>query len=247
MKNRRKLKAEVLTLLANEPLSTIIARTEQYDLLHLSHVLFVAICRPEPKVRWHGVSLFGIVVNKVAERESEAARMIMRRFLWSLNDESGGIGWGAPEAMAECMARNSLLAQEYCHMLVSYMRDDGPELFQDGNYLELPELQRGLLWGIHRLLVTRPGVLADESLVGDLVKYLQSADGPVRGLAARCLAQLPVAEVESAAVALRSLAEDQTSIEIYEDGAFFTTTVASLARQALELLSTDARDHGANI
>jgi len=37
-------------------------------------------------------------------------------------------------------------------MLVSYMREDGPEAFQDGNFIELPMLQRGLLWGIGRLI-----------------------------------------------------------------------------------------------
>jgi len=44
------------------------------------------------------------------------------------------------------------LAEEYLHMLVSYMREDGPKAFQDGNFIELPMLQRGLLWGIGRLI-----------------------------------------------------------------------------------------------
>ena len=41
---------------------------------------------------------------------------------------------------------------EYIHMLVSYIREDGPEAFQDGNFIELPLLQRGVLWGIGRLV-----------------------------------------------------------------------------------------------
>eukprot|EP00362_Geleiidae_sp_MMETSP1317_P000447 CAMPEP_0201284794 /NCGR_PEP_ID=MMETSP1317-20130820/84991_1 /ASSEMBLY_ACC=CAM_ASM_000770 /TAXON_ID=187299 /ORGANISM="Undescribed Undescribed, Strain Undescribed" /LENGTH=71 /DNA_ID=CAMNT_0047606373 /DNA_START=1077 /DNA_END=1289 /DNA_ORIENTATION=- len=66
----------------------------------------------------------------------EEARIVMRRMLWSMNDESGGIGWGVPEAMAEVMTCNKGLAEEYIHMLISYMREDGEELFQDGNFLE---------------------------------------------------------------------------------------------------------------
>jgi len=55
----------------------------------------------------------------------ESARVIMRRLMWSLNDESGGIGWGAPEAMGEIMARHEQLTKEYSAILGSYIREDG--------------------------------------------------------------------------------------------------------------------------
>ena len=74
----------------------------------------------------------------------------MRRLMWNLNDESGGIGWRArPEAMGEIVARSERLADEYGHILISY-------LDPDGNYLEHPLLQRGLLWGIGRFAHARP-------------------------------------------------------------------------------------------
>lgn len=50
--------------------------------------------------------------------------------------------------MAESMCQQKVLAREYVHMLVSHMRQDGEELCQDGNFLEHPLLQRGLLWGL---------------------------------------------------------------------------------------------------
>jgi len=68
----------------------------------------------------------------------EAARIVMRRYIWSLNDESGGIGWGAPEAMAVGIYHHDGLCDEYLHMLISYMLPDGPLEHQDGNFLELP-------------------------------------------------------------------------------------------------------------
>jgi len=37
----------------------------------------------------------------------------MRRLMWNLNDESGGIGWGNPEAMGEILACHEALANEY--------------------------------------------------------------------------------------------------------------------------------------
>ncbi|MDP3430251.1 MAG: hypothetical protein Q8R89_07980, partial [Desulfomicrobium sp.] len=62
--------------------------------------LFSALCNPSALIRWRAVTGFGIVVAALAAKTPEKARVVMRRFIWSLNDESGGIGWGAPEAMA---------------------------------------------------------------------------------------------------------------------------------------------------
>ena len=59
----------------------------------------------------------GASLARLADADMEAARIVMRRLLWSLNDESGGIGWGAPESMAEAMCRHQGLALEYAHML----------------------------------------------------------------------------------------------------------------------------------
>jgi len=52
----------------------------------------------------------GRVVSSLAEKDMESARVVMRRLMWNLNEESGGIGWGCPEAMGETMARSAPLA-----------------------------------------------------------------------------------------------------------------------------------------
>ena len=57
-------------------------------------------------------------------------------------------------------------------MLISYMREDGEELCQDGNYLEHPLLQRGLLWGVARLSRCRPHVLLERGAGPDILPYL---------------------------------------------------------------------------
>ena len=62
----------------------------------------------------------GQVVSNLADTDMESARVIMRRLIWNLNDESGGIGWGSPEAMGDIMACHERLAGEYHRLLVSY-------------------------------------------------------------------------------------------------------------------------------
>ncbi|HID31456.1 MAG TPA: HEAT repeat domain-containing protein, partial [Desulfobacterales bacterium] len=116
----------------------------------------------------------GAVVANLAEKDMESARVVMRRLMWSLNDESGGIGWGAPEAMGEIIASHEGLAKEYVSVLISYVREDG-------NFLEYEALQRGAIWGVGRVAQARPELV--QNAVPHLVLFLESPDAAVRGLA----------------------------------------------------------------
>lgn len=192
--SRRQEKSAILALLQNSSLEVIYDNLGSYPEHRLINLLFSALCHPVEKIKWHAVCAFGWLVPKIAEiKDLEAARIVMRRFLWSLNDESAGIGWGAPEAMAEIMCHSSVLRSEYLHMLVSYMREDGEALFEDGNYLELPMLQRGLLWGIGRLCQEHRQEMVAQQIGLDLRSYLNSGDVPVVALAIWCLGLLGMA------------------------------------------------------
>jgi hypothetical protein len=194
------------------------------------NALFSAICRSDEVLRWHAISGMGASVARLAGEDLAEARIVMRRFLWSLNDESGGIGWGAPESMAEAMHHQEQLAREYIHMLVSYTRGDGEELFEDGNYLEHETLQQGLLWGIGRLAGVRSVLLHKHLLCDDLTPYLSSSDGTVRGLAARALGLFGD---RAAQPQLRAAVDDPAKVRLYDEGVFIDTCVGELARQAL--------------
>ncbi|MGE4559702.1 MAG: DVU0298 family protein, partial [Desulfobulbus sp.] len=152
----RAIKNKVLELFNDRDLADILQELEAIAAKDAVNALFSLICREDPALRWRAISCMGRTVARLAGQEMEEARVVMRRFLWSLNDESGGIGWGAPESMAEVMCCQDGLAREYVHLLISYMREDGEEVCQDGNYIEHPLLQRGLLWGVARLSACRP-------------------------------------------------------------------------------------------
>lgn len=226
----RKIKKEVLTLLAGGDLARSRQELAKYNEHGLVNPLFSALYRPEEMLRWHTVTVFGEVLARLADKDMEAARIIMRRYIWSLNDESGGIGWGAPEAMAEAMYHHDRLCGEYVHMLISYMRLDGLLEHQDGNFLELPELQRGLLWGIGRLAEKRAALLLEKEVVPDLLAYLPSDDETVRGLAAKALGVLGG---DDCVVELQPLLDDTRPIRLYHDGEISVKTVSELASTAL--------------
>lgn len=119
------------------------------------NALFTYIQNTTESVKWRAVRAMGRVVSAMATEKPEKARIIMRRLMWSLNDESGGIGWGAPEAMGEIMARNKTLAREYRNILLSYVNPQG-------NYLEYDPLRKGADWAIARVKKVYPDFL-DES------------------------------------------------------------------------------------
>lgn len=222
---RRQMKKAILEKLNQDDLQDVVDALAEYSPTDLINHLFTGLCSISDTVRWHSVAMMGRVVSQIAEGEMEKARVIMRRFLWMLNDESGGIGWGAPEAMAEIMAQHRQLREEYLHMLISYLRDDGPELFQDGNFIELPTLQRGLLWGIGRLCQDHGAVLVERGVGADIPQYLQSDDRIVRGMAVWCLLQLSSAMAE---VDVSALAGENTELTIYLDGELKIHTTSSL-------------------
>jgi HEAT repeat protein len=223
-------KRYISKLLASDDIEAVIS-----ELLSLPHSrainpLIGALCSNDETVRWHAVSALGPVVAGLADSDMEGARVVMRRFMWSLNDESGGIGWGAPEAMGEIMACHARLAGEYNHILVAFMREEG-------FYLELEALQRGLMWGVGRLAQARPDLLRKRNAPAFLLPYLDSPDSIVCGLAAWALGLLRATE---AVPGLKILASDPTPLRHYVNRTFVEETLGSLAQKALANIGKEA-------
>ena len=231
--NRLQAKNHIISLLRLDDLTAILGELPSLPEKHLLGGLFSCLCHPEELVRWHAVSGFGLVVPASAASDMEAARMVMRRFLWMLNDESGGIGWGLPEAMAEVMFHSSPLAAEYLHMLVSYPMDEGPELFQIGNFLEQELLQAGVLWGLCRMAQAHRDELIGLGLDRNMEVYLSSRTGAVKGMACRLIGLLSLSEYSTL---ITAACDDPRPVRIYHEGAFLDQTVAGLAESALRSL-----------
>lgn len=173
-------------------------------------------------IKWRAVSAVGIVMARMADQEMEAAREIMRRLIWNLNDESGGIGWGSAEAMGEITARHERLACEYGNLLVCFIRPDGTSL-------ENPLLERGVLWGLGRLAQARPVML--ECAAPFFYPYLKSDDSYHRGLAARALGFLKPAGSRSV---IEPLLKDRAVIRVFENEKLGEFRICDLAGRALE-------------
>jgi HEAT repeat protein len=223
-------KRRISSLLESSDIAAVVRELRQLPAPRVINPLIGALCSNDERVRWHAVTALGPIVADLADRDMEGARVVMRRFMWSLNDESGGIGWGAPEAMGEIMACHAGLAQEYAHVLVAFMR-------QEGFFLELELLQRGLMWGLGRLAQVRPSLLRERNAAAYLLPYLDSSDGPVRGLAAWALGLLKAAAAGSG---LKKLRSDSAAVHHYINRTFVDETVGSLAEKALANMTKES-------
>ncbi|THB71268.1 MAG: HEAT repeat domain-containing protein [Desulfobulbaceae bacterium] len=201
-----------------------------YDPKPLINTLFPFLCSIDEIVRWRCVTAMGIVTAGLADSDLEEARVIMRRYLWMLNDESGGIGWGVPEVMAESIYHSDQLAREYLHMLVSYTLDDGPESFQDGNFLELPRLQRGVLWGILRIAPRYKEILFSMGIGERLGCYLSSSDNHVRGLAITLCGLLRLTSYQAV---IEAFLDTTTQFDLFHEGEIFNLSIGAAAEEAL--------------
>ena len=222
----RDVKQRVAALLEADDLQAAMQSLRELPRQRVLRSLLASLCEEAEKRKWRAVSAMGVLVADLARENIEEARELMRRLMWSLNEESGSSGWGAPEAMAEIMAVHEGLAEEYAHMLVSYMREDG-------NFLENPLLQRGLLWGIGRLAEVRPALMHKHDADAYMVPFLNSSDRMVQGLAAWCAGIL---EVEEARSVLESLVDEEAEILLYKNHELRRFPTGRLAKEALERL-----------
>ncbi len=189
--------------------------------------LFSALFSIHPAVHWHAVTCMGDLGQDLAAHGLQPLRVIMRRLMWSLNDESGGIGWGAPEAMGELMAKNTPLGTEYSSILLSYIVDrEGPD-----NYLEYAPLRQGAYWGIARLAQTHPELVQPGEKSLDNALNIEACS---QSLLLLCLTWANLPSLPStAAQALHLLTDRQEEVQIYWDEKFQHVVLADQARKAL--------------
>jgi len=97
----------------------------------------------DDRTKWKVVRGLGVVVSERDAVSIDRARELLRRFFWSLKDESGTVPFGVPEAIGEVLAVRTELQVEFLSILCSLAYH--PELVQTGR------IERGVFWALGRL------------------------------------------------------------------------------------------------
>ncbi len=123
-------------------------------------------------VRWRAVEAAGRVAAVRARADLEPAREMIRRALWLMNDESGGVLWVGPEVIGAVLAHVPALQGEFLEVLASFLEEE--------------PFRAGTRWGLWRVALASPAAVAPAAAA--LGPSLRDPDPEIRGLAALALA-----------------------------------------------------------
>ena len=174
----RRIKKQVGSILKIEDRKAALGSLAGIEPTSLTGPLFSYFYSLDDTTRFRSVVAMADLTARIADQSLEQARIILRRMMWNLNDESGGIGWGSCEAMGEILRDSDILARDFGSILLSYIDPCG-------NFLEHEMLQRGVLWGVGTILETQD--IGVESAMTNLAPFLGSSDPIKRGYAVRAM------------------------------------------------------------
>ena len=170
----------------------------------------------DERLRWSAVEMAAKLMQLWwnSGRE-EKVRIYIRTLFWSISDESGGIGWSAPQTIAQIIACIPELIDPYGSMMIAYSIDE-------------PPLTKGCLWGIGRLgrRITEPVDFFKDKILA----VFQADDGEILGLAAWAMGE---AGFIPALPFLQKLLSRPDPVRIYIDGDFREKTLGQWAEEAI--------------
>lgn len=207
-----KSKKEIRDLLGRNDLAQIVSRAAENKAV-LSALISLTYDKQDPRT-WRAIEAIGLVAERFLEGRRSVLRETIRRLLWMMTDESGGIGWCAPEILGEIIRSDPDDFSDIVPIVWSY-RDE--ELFAAGS-----------LRAMGRIAEVRPDLAA--FILPELPTFLGNPDPQVRGLAVWVFGILADG---AALTALESLRNDTAVLKIYRGGELAETTVAELAANAL--------------
>jgi hypothetical protein len=170
----------------------------------------------DERLRWPAIEMAAKRMQCIWNSgKEEKVRTYIRTLFWSMTDESGGIGWNAPQTIAEIIVHIPELIDPYGSMMIAYSIDERP-------------LVKGGLWGIGRL---GPQIKESVDFFKDKVlAAFEVDDDETLVLAAWAMGE---AGVTAALPFLRKVRLGIEPVRIYIDGDFREKTLTRWVAEAI--------------
>jgi len=157
----------------------------------------------DERQRWSAIETVGRLMELWwRSARQEKVRQYIRTLFWSMNDESGGIGWSSPQAVAEIIATIPEIVEPYGRMMIAHTIDE-------------PPLVNGCLWGIGRM-----GRLISDSVAvfqTQILGAFKSEDAQTLGLVAWAMGETGFSPAKSY---LERLSHRTEPVTVYISGEF---------------------------
>lgn len=189
------------------------ASTEKNILRTLSSLLYDG----NPLIRWRAIEALGRVSGIIAVNDLDKIRRQIRRILWLMNDESGGLCWYGPEAIGEILFNIPALISEYSAILETFLAEE--------------PFEAGSRRAIARVAGKNPEAFYKS--VGLITESLKDPDSDIRAASIKALIAIGH---DSARKDVEMMKDDLSIIEHYDfgSGELRTATVSELAGKYMD-------------
>ena len=180
-------------------------------------LLQLSLYETEETLRWHAIEAIGLFMRRWWDfGHQERVLDYLRRLIWSISDESGGIGWSAPQTVAEIVVAIPPLGEPFMNIMID-------RVFKE------PALIKSGLWAIGRL---GQRVRQSTELYRDVILASFTFDDPeTLGLAAWALGEIGL---KSALPHLHALKDRKEPVRIYITPHFHEKPLCYWARFAIK-------------
>jgi hypothetical protein len=205
----------VLKYVLEDKLDELLSLTEEDTrvISELGRMLYT----PDEQLRWKIIDILGDVSKKVAEKRPDIITKLLNRLLRSAAD-SASSAWGALETTGAIISENPEVFGEFSQPLLSFLRYK--------NYW------KEVTWAIGKIAITKPDLV--KYAFRALCSFLMDQDPTLRGHAAWALGKLGF---KDATDELKKLQTDDLRLFLYRERELKETTVAQLAKEAIEKLT----------
>jgi hypothetical protein len=139
-------KKNILSALESNDLDAVVSLAAG-DRKVLSRLVRLAYDK-ETLIGWRAIRAVGLVARVRVKSDYEFLRETCRKLLWSLTDESGGIGWSAPEMLGEIVSADPVRFRDIIPLIASAYE------------VEEDVFLAGVLYSLARIAETAPELAA---------------------------------------------------------------------------------------
>lgn len=167
---------------------------------------------------WRAIKAIGMATKAIIDKEYDFVRETVRKLIWSIMEESGAIGWSAPEMLGEISAADPKKLHDIIPIIPSYY----DEIF----------FRAGVMYSMSRLSDEVPDEIKKQK---EFVKKSLTDENPlVKVYGLLTAKKLSLAEVSDLVKQLESSGEET---EIYDGASFKTVKISEIAKDVSKVLA----------
>lgn len=215
------LKQSIQQSLESNDIDTIVALAKKNR--RVLALLVRSAYEKETLVAWRAIKAAGLVARALVKTDHEFLRETIRKLLWSLSDESGGIGWSAPEIIGEIVSADP---QRFSDVI---------PLIAEVYGIEEDVFRPGVVYALGRIAEVSPELVLPYREI--LIKALSDSNPLTKVYALEVVERLWRHESKEGREALtdliKGLQSNANEVWIYRYGGFFGVEVGIIAKNLL--------------